>query len=686
VNRWRIFRFGLLLGGMLILAPVLLLILFPYPPAALQPPGGSLRFLAADGTVLRATGPIAAVKDSFTSLKRIPPLFLSMTLIAEDRRFFHHPGVDPCAVVRAAWQNMRAGRIVSGASTLTMQTVRMIAPQRRTFAAKLGETIGALRLERTLSKDEILLQYVNRAYYGNGAYGVRAAAERYFGQPIESLSAAQATLLAVLPRAPLAYDPLRSLPAALARRSYLLGLLEKNGVLSHAERLTIEQCPLGLRTERKRETKPFLAPHFVDYVASRLPEPARAGGMLYTTLDSALQEQLEALVRAHVTALSAAGVKQAGVLVLDSHSGALRAMVGAPDYFDRDQAGQVNITVTPRHPGSALKPFTYALALEQGDTPASIAWDVLDVPSAYRPANADGRQHGPVRYRSALASSYNLAAVHVAERIGTGRLLARLREAGLTTLGQPADAYGPALTLGSGATRLIELAAAYTFLVNGGEKVSPWFFERYVPPSGAPVLFPPPPRHRVFSPEVSWLVMDMLSDPSARRAAFGEEIPFDMPFPVVAKTGTSGGFADNVALVTTREFTIAAWAGNFDGKPMHGVLAMVGAAPLARRALMIAAGHRSWSLPQRPDGIVEHSVCVLSGEAPGPQCPVHKEFFIRGTEPHTPCTWHKQRGDRLAVDWPASAAPWATRLHKAGGQSRSHALSAGGPGEHGSQR
>lgn len=655
----------------------------PYPLERLRPTT-SLTIADRRGRVLRQLPLPGGGRADWVPLDEIPPTLVLCTLAGEDQRFYEHGGVDPGALLRAALLNLRERRLGFGGSTLTMQLARLLEPHRRGLRGKLADVVGALRLERTLDKRALLEQYLNRAYYGNGAYGVEAAARRYFGRPARELAAGEAALLAVLPRAPSAYDPRRALDVALRRRGHVLALLGARGQLSAEERARIERTPLQLAPPGGEafagpQRAPFLAPHFVDHVLLELPERARRdGGLVRTTLDLDLQLRLQEAVRAHLRPLAPEHVGHAGALVLDPRSGAILAMVGSPDYLDRARGGQLNITTAPRHPGSALKPFTYALALEQGDTAATIAWDLSDGLTTYRSRNADQRQHGPVRYRTALACSYNLAALHVAERVGPGRLLDRLRLAGLGTLREPADAYGAALTLGAGPVRLLDLAAAYSFLVRGGLAPRPRAIEELAPPRSLVPLGTAPaagvqptlPPRRLFSEEVSWLVMDMLADAEARRPAFGDDLPFDLPYPVAAKTGTSGGFSDNVALIATREYVVAAWAGNFDGSAMHAVLAMAGAAPLGRAALRAAADGRALTLPPRPAAIVERPVCALSGQVPGPACPHKRERFLRGTEPQAPCAWHRAAADGgLAIEWPAEARAWAARRRLAGGQS-----------------
>ena len=677
---WRLAVFGFFgcLAGLLVLAVAVFA--FPYPVERLAAGRGApLRILDRHGTLLRSLPPGSAVPSSnfrvpssgrwgWVPLDRISPLAVSTVIASEDQRFFEHQGVDPVGIARACWLNLAAGRLAYGGSTITMQLARMVhSPRRpRSLINKLREAVWALRMERALSKRAILEQYMNRAYYGNSAHGLEAAARLYFGKPAASLSAGEATLLAVVPRGPSYYNPLRNLRRTLRRRDHVLGLLRRQGRIcaDEARRATAQAV------QPRRHALPFRAPHFTRWIIKSLPAWIRQeGGAVRTTLDLPLQRLLQRRLAAHVETMRGRNLNQAGMVVLDTASGEVLAMVGSAGFFGRGRHGQVNIATRRRHPGSALKPFVYALALEAGDSPASIALDIHDVPSAYRVLQVTRPEHGPVRYREALAGSYNLAAVHVLERVGLESLISRLRLAGVGTLaGAPGD-YGLRLALGSTKVRLLDLAAAYGFLARGGRVTSPVAVRAVTLGDGTTWRPPRARSRRVFDQRVAWLVMDMLSDPEARRSVFGQELPLDLPFGVAAKTGTARGFADTVTVGVTREFTVAAWAGNFDGKATHGVVAMEGAAPLVRLGLLTAGRGRRLTLPGRPAGITAAAVCPLSGMKASPRCPHRKrEYFVAGRQPSRACTWHRQAGGRLAVVYPASARAWAARQRTAGGQ------------------
>ena len=484
---WRWTRRALVAGAVVtVLGSITLAVAvygWDYPVAELSPDRGGPLVLRDRHGLTIATVPTASRTPGpggWVALDKVPAVCLATFLVAEDDDFFQHGGVSWRGLGRAAWLDLSSRRLGYGGSTITMQLVRMLdsAGQPRTVANKIKEAVLAMRLERAVDKRTILEQYVNRAYFGNGAYGIDAAARTYFGKPAAGLSAGEATLLAVLPRAPSAYDPLRHLGAALRRRDHVLALLREHDALSPGQVQRARAQRLHPRLHRPERH----APHFVDWVLSTLPPEIRArGGVVQTTLDLPLEERMEQVVRDHVAALEHKNVDQAGVVVLDTETGEILAMVGSVDYDG--PAGQVNIVTRRRHPGSALKPFVYGLAIEDGDSPASIAYDIAGVPrsGSFSPTQpAHGRspsanphvgqpEHGPVRYREALAGSYNLAAVHTLEKVGIARLMTVLRRAGVGALpGRPED-YGLRLALGSTEVRLLDLAAGYGFLVRGGQ-------------------------------------------------------------------------------------------------------------------------------------------------------------------------------------------------------------------------
>jgi penicillin-binding protein 1C len=365
------------------------------------------------------------------------------------------------------------------------------------------------------------------------------------------------------------------------------------------------------------------------------------------------------------------GANQAAAVVLDNATGEVLAWVGSPDFW-ADTAGQVDMVLSPRQPGSALKPFLYALAFDRGYTPATILPDIARVyqtaTGPYRPRNYDRRFHGPVRAREALASSYNLPAVDLANSLGVGSLLHLLRSAGFSSLDRSAEYYGLGLSLGNGDVTLLELANGYRALAVGG-LWRPWHWRATGP--GEPVE----PGRRVVSARAAALVLDILADPVARIPGFGVETPLDFPFPVAAKTGTSRHFTDNWAVGATGGFTVAVWVGNFSGRPMDGVSGVSGAGPLLHRAVLLTATrHAAGTLPApAAAGAQPVAICRLSGLRATPRCPAAVEWFAPGTAPARSCDWHGSEG----VVLPAEFAEWA---QEQGAAERASGATASPPG------
>ena len=412
--------------------------------------------------------PTAATAAAAWIAARLPDTLVAATLAAEDRRFFHHPGVDPLAIARAALSNLRARRMVEGGSTITQQTVKVLIRRQRTAAGKLREMVLALRLEHRLTKREILALYLSVAPYGNQLGGAAAASSAYFGVQPADLTAAQAALLAGLPQRPSALDPYRHPDRARARQRVVIARMEAAGLLSAED-------AARAREERLRFVplaRPFAAPHFLDRVrADAGAVPARR---IETTLDAELQREVAGILAMHRRRLDEHGARHVAVAVLHNPSGEWLAWEGSGRYADGDEAGRIDGVVSPRQPGSAVKPFTYALAFERGFTPATALPDVpAHFPTAepgvlYSPRNYDGLFRGPLRARPALGGSENVPAVWTLSRVGVPDLLRLLRRGGITTLDAAAAHYGPALTMGDAEMRLDELVAAYAALARGG--------------------------------------------------------------------------------------------------------------------------------------------------------------------------------------------------------------------------
>ena len=593
----------------------------PLPPGLAEAPAPGWEFLDRHGRPLRE---LRDGREQFSrpvAQSEMSAVLMAATLAAEDQRFWSHHGVDWRATLRAAWQLGRNGRIVSGGSTITQQLVKLAGPRPRTFRTKVVEAAQALRLEREWDKPLILAAYLNRLDYGNLRSGCSAAAQHYFGKPPADLSPAEAAFLAGLPQAPSRLNPRARFAGAKRRQEWILGRMHTLGWLPTADFHRALAEPVQLALARRE----FAAPHFVDLVLDRAALDPRHPQRVMTTLDLELNRFVEQTLCAQLARLREHQVGNGAAVVLDNRTGAVLALVGSEDYF-APAAGQVNGAWSPRSAGSTLKPFTYALAFERGATPSSIVADVpCEFPTAtgvFRPVNYDHHCYGPVRHRLALANSLNIPAVKVLDELGGAAVLhERLQACGLTTLSRPPEFYGLGLTLGNAEVRLLELANAYACLARLGE----WRPYRLVEDRAGDLQSPrlgesagtdgdSKPPAQVISREAAWRLADVLSDNHARALAFGLETPLRFDFPVACKTGTSTDYRDNWAVGYTPEFTVAVWAGNFDGTPMRGVSGVSGAGPVLQEIFQHLRTRfgTSWYAP--PAGWVQREVNPLTGQ------------------------------------------------------------------------
>jgi len=666
---WAAGSLALLLGG------TAAWIAWPLPNDLLDP-GGELSLTLRDrhGVTLRSTRAAEGNLARWLPLDRMDPDLLVAFLAMEDRRFYQHHGVDPAAVARALRDNLVTGHVVSGASTLTMQLARLLRPIGRSWLGKVEQAFWALRLEGHLSKQQILEQYLNRVPLGQGTVGVAAAARLYFDGSATTLSPGQAAMLAGLAHSPSSDNPLVSPGRARARRSVALNRLHSLGYLTAGQIQDAQREPV-LSTWR---TAPFLAPHFTTEWLRRADEQGGLpNGAWRTSLDVELQEALEGEVRHTVELLKDRGGRQAAAVVLDNATGQILAWVGSPDFW-ADSAGQVDMVVSARQPGSALKPFLYGLAFDRGYTAASVLEDIAHTyqtsTGPYHPRNYDRRFHGPVRAREALASSYNVPAVELVDRLGYVTLWQDLREAGFASLDRAPEHYGLGIALGNGDVTLLELANGYRALANAGVwKPVQWL----AGPEAAPFASADGER-RVMSARSAVLVLDILSDPVARIPGFGLQTPFDFPFKVAAKSGTSRHFTDNWSVGVTGNFTVAVWVGNFSGQPMDGVNGVTGAGPLLHRAVLATAKRYppgDFLDPVRL-GALSVRICRLSGLLAGPDCPATDEWFWPGSAPARECDWH--RNGQVAL--PVAYAEW----QRTEGQTDPGSVIARGRGAHSS--
>jgi 1A family penicillin-binding protein len=666
----------------------------------LHPP--SVRILDRKNRLLYEILPEDSGRHSRVPLAQIPEALRQATIATEDSTFYENPGVDIGGIIRAVWINLRGRETLAGGSTITQQVARNLLlttgeRNERSLRRKLRESILAWQIARQYSKDEILELYLNQIYYGGLSYGAQAASQTYFGKPVSELDLAQCALLAGIPQAPAVYNPFTNSKAAYARQQVVLSLMVKRGYISSEQ----EKEAKGEILTFSPQPYPAEALHFVTYTRALLDQWVsqtdiyQYGGLvIHTTLDLDWQHLAENAIHQQLDRLRKASdginhnVNSAALVALDPQTGAIRSMVGSPDFFNAATAGSINMTIAPRQPGSALKPIVYARAMDPSQSaPWTAATSILDVRTnfvthdgfSYTPANYDGKEHGPVSVRTALASSLNIPAVITLNHIGMDGLFNMASRMGISTLGSVKDA-DLSLALGGGEVTLLELTGAYAVFSNGGYRVTPFAVEEIDTPSGYMIRkFDSPTREKVLDERVAWLITDILSDDQARAIGFGLNSALKLDRPAAVKTGTTTNFHDNWTIGYTPDLVTGVWAGNADYQAMYNVTGLTGAAPVWHEFMRSVLSGQPEKSFRRPEGLVEREVCSLSGLLPTPDCPYRRlEWFIAGTAPEeTDHFYHtvfldsetgrladentppEKRIQRQALDLPPQAQPWA---------------------------
>ena len=572
------------------------------------------RFTQLPGTVVRdARGRLLRAFLSPDSQWRFPsdPEFqaskplLACVLMYEDQRFPWHCGMDPAAVLRAAWNNFRRLRVTGGASTITMQTVRLAGRNRRTLANKILETLQAVKLELHWSKSRIIHTYLDNAPYGGNVVGIQAAARRYFGKPPQHLTWSEAATLAVLPNSPGLISPIMNRDRLRNKRNSLISRLEKAGVIKASTAELAQREPLPRRLHGFQIAGAHWAQRFHG-------DPATRGRNLRTTLDLDVQTTVEKQLADHAKATSAFGIFHAAAVVLDTSSNEVKAYVGSPDYFNAALYGQVDGATASRSTGSILKPFLYALAMDAGlILPRSWIRDVPTFYGAFSPANADRGYRGLVTARDALTQSLNIPAVRLLNLYGTDRFYRFLQAAGMSTLFRAPDDYGLTLILGGGEANLLELTAMYRALGTGGN-----FREPRIRPDQGVRYF----QAGLISPQACWLTLDILRQLKRPGAEYYWQ-HFRGSRPVAWKTGTSYGQRDAWSLGLTPAWTIGVWAGNFTGEGNPHLSGAGTAAPLMFSLFnTLPAGEKPPWFSRDGLDFQQVVLCRESGFRAGPEC------------------------------------------------------------------
>ncbi len=570
---------------------------------------------------------------------RVPEKLKKAVILFEDRHFYVHPGVNPVSLLRALFQNIGAGKVKSGASTISMQVIRLAFKRKRTLWNKAVEILQALKLELRYSKEDILRMYVQHAPYGGNIVGYTAASQKYFKRPPRQLTWSQAATLAVLPNAPGLISPMADHQSLIKKRNGLLKkLLEKKII----DKQTFQT---GINEPVPRSQAPLFlnAPHLAGTLKTQF---SKASGTIKTTILKEFQVPIEEMVKNHVTFLESMGIANAAVLVAETKTGKIRTYVGSQDFFDFAHGGQVDGVIAPRSTGSILKPFLYALAMDDGMIlPSTMIRDIPSYFGSFSPSNMDKKYNGLVTAKEALIRSLNVPAVRLLNGYGIYKFYVFLKGAGMSTLFRQPDDYGLTLVLGGAEATLYELAAMYRALGNGGLFEPLILFADSQKEQGSADGLEglgPGRRVQLLSPEACMLTLDMLKELKRPGAEYYWQ-QYQNQYPLAWKTGTSYGQRDAWAVGVSPRWTVAVWVGNFDGEGNSNISGAQCAAPLMLDIFnfLPKSEKENWFDASKCD-FMPVEICMDTGFRAGPDCP---RTFVTDSpgvkRPLRQCPFHK---------------------------------------------
>jgi penicillin-binding protein 1C len=652
------------LTGAVILGFIFIFILFawyakdlPSPSKLSQQTGYSTVFYDRDGKVL-----YDMYKDKNrvpVTLEEIPKTLKEATIAIEDKNFYKHGGFSQVGMIRAVF-NMFLGQGLQSGSTITQQLIKnVLLTNRQTITRKVQEIILSFEVERRYKKDEILLMYLNEAPYGGSYWGVGTAAKAYFGKSVKDLSLTESAILAGLPQSPSTYSPFIGKNDAWKNRTKsVLRRMREDGYITRDQ----ETSSLK-RVEQTKFNAPKIlieAPHFVFYVKDQIENEYGSkiidqGVKIKTTLALEVQQAVEKIVKEEIAKLKDFNATNAAVVVLDSKTGEVLAMVGSYNYND-EKFGKFNVAeLGMRQPGSTLKPFNYGLAFEKGYTPSTIFMDVKTTfpdqgTEDYSPVNYDGKFRGPVQLRFALGNSINIPAVKSLAVLGVRDFLTKLNDLGMPTFAPNSEnlkRFGLSLTLGGGETTLLNLTSAYSVLASGGLRRDVSSIADISDFKGKNIFKKVRTQEkRVFSSEVSFILSHILSDNNARIDEFGPNSYLNVPGKTVSvKTGTTDDKRDNWTVGYTKSITVGVWVGNNDNSPMNPKISSgaTGASPIWYRIMReLLSKKYEDGIMDKPDKVKAITIDAFLGGLPKDGYPTRSEYFIEGTEPKDISPWYKK--------------------------------------------
>ncbi len=587
--------------------------------------GASTRMTDRHGTPLFITYQSRWNDHDTLKLYEMPDVLVKAFLESEDRRFYNHSGVDWKARIAAAVQNIKQGKSVRGASTLTEQIVRMITPRPRNLWSKWLEGIEAAQLERHVDKNSLLEFYLNQVPYASGRRGVEQAARYYFNRDLDTLTTREMLSLVILARAPSAYDLYKDVHKIDAPMMRLATSLKESGAISDAVFQDINIQTLSV-------TKPSLpvdARHFSRFALRQ--DDVQNKKTLMTTLDAPLQAEVQAIIDSRLKKLGTKHVTNAGAIVLDYKTGDILAWVSGGANNPDTKGGDIDPVLAPRQPGSTLKPFLYAMALEKGWTAATF---INDAPvreavgkGLHKFRNYSNTYYGNITLREALGNSLNIPAILTIQYVGVEPFFLKLKDLGFDSLTRDATVYDEGLALGNGEVSLLELVRAYAVLANNGTKAPYHYFMGQTARQKPSVIY---------NKDVSSIISNILSDPSARMLEFGQDSILNLPVRTAIKTGTSTDYRDAWTVGYNDRYVVGIWMGNLDRKPMKEVTGSTGPA-LALRSIFGVLNKDRDVKPLAPSpALLTATVCMRPQEGDG-ECPKRSEYFLAKTDiPATP--------------------------------------------------
>ncbi|MDR0648310.1 MAG: penicillin-binding protein 1C, partial [Synergistaceae bacterium] len=638
----RAIRFTVLAASAIVLALALFCLTYLEPEEIYR---GNIKNFATSPSVLDRNGRVLSVflsaDDEWclpVSLDKMGSWIATVAVAVEDKRFYDHRGIDFLAMLRAAYDNLRTGKIVSGASTITTQVIRISRPRPRTFMTKLIEFYAAVRLESMMGKDEILEMYLNRAPFGGNIRGVEAASMAYFNKSSSRLSLAESALLISLVKSPSRRRPDRYPERAhVVRDDVLRYLFTRNYISEESLNIALREPVTASRHQMPRKSA---------MASNHVLRNSNGDGAVLSTINSRYQRTLEINLERAIRNLPG-GITAAGVVV-HNESGEILAYVGNARHGFSFPGAQVDCGDAPRSPGSALKPFVYARAFERGIiSPASL---LADTPISFRgnaPRNFDMTHRGAVSARTALALSLNTPAVRVLRKLGYRDVRSLFGELGFSYIDRESGYYTDSLVLGGCEVTLLQLAAAYRGLAEGG-MISNLKWTREENET----------RRKIFSAEASWLTENILQD-TRRLMPLYQQIVKDSNREIAFKTGTSHGFRDAWAAGFSNAFTVVIWFGAPNGTSDDRLVGLDTAAPVMLHVFNDIWDRGAERIKRPPSGIFRRKVCALSGAPAGKHCPrTIYDYAIKDVSDVSICDVHKMTGGQVVTVLPKELDIW----------------------------